>query len=342
MQVKDASYHLGLRAGDAVVVRAKEEILATLDPRGRLDGMPFQPEMFAFCGKTLQVAKVAHKTCDTINKTGGRRVHDAVHLEGVHCNGSGHDGCQADCNLFWKEAWLRRAEGAPTARRTQGAGCTEADVQRAAHAAGEESSTDPTWVCQTTALFEASEPLNWWDARQYVRDLTTRNHRLSHMLRLGAFAAFRMVLSRGVGYRLLIKMYNVFQKVRGGKPYPIAGGTIAVGQQTPLEVSNLQPGEWVVVRPIEEIRPTLNTAGFNRGMWFDQEMVQYCGGRYRVQMRVDRLIHEKTGKMLQMKNPCIQLEAVHCRATCTMKRMGCPRAVNTYWRENWLRRETDA
>jgi hypothetical protein len=67
-------------------------------------------------------------------------------------------------------------------------------------------------------------------------------------------------------------------------------------------------------------------------------MVQYCGGRYRVQMRVDRLIHEKTGKMLQMKNPCIQLEDVYCRATCTMKRMGCPRAVNTYWRENWLRR----
>src|SRR5215470_15033948 len=110
MQVADSSNQLGLRAGDTVVVRSKEEILATLDAQGRLDGMPFQPEMFAFCGRTLRVGKVAHKTCDTINKTGGRRVRNAVHLEGVRCDGSAHAGCQADCNLFWKEAWLRHAD----------------------------------------------------------------------------------------------------------------------------------------------------------------------------------------------------------------------------------------
>jgi hypothetical protein len=50
------------------------------------------------------------------------------------------------------------------------------------------------------------------------------------------------------------------------------------------------------------------------------------------------LINEKTGKMTRMKNPCIQLEDVYCRAECTDRRLGCPRASNTYWREIWLRR----
>ncbi|NJN00191.1 MAG: hypothetical protein HC793_00445 [Aquincola sp.] len=55
---------LGLVAGDWVEVRSAEEILSTLDQRGRLDNLPFQPEMLLFCGQRLQVSKVAHKTCD--------------------------------------------------------------------------------------------------------------------------------------------------------------------------------------------------------------------------------------------------------------------------------------
>src|SRR5882724_289016 len=70
-----------LKAGDWVEVRSKEEILRTLDAEGRLDGMPFMPEMFAFCGKRFQVYKRAHKTCDTAYPVRGRRVNNAVHLE---------------------------------------------------------------------------------------------------------------------------------------------------------------------------------------------------------------------------------------------------------------------
>jgi len=110
---------LGLRAGDWVVVRSREEILATLDDSARLDGLPFQAEMLALCGRRLRVAKVAHKTCDTINKTGGRRMLDAVHLEGARCDGSAHGECMADCMFFWKEAWLRR-EDEPAGARPRG------------------------------------------------------------------------------------------------------------------------------------------------------------------------------------------------------------------------------
>ena len=55
-----------LHAGDWVEVRSKDEILRTLDKQGRLDGMPFMPQMFQYCGKRFEVYKRAHKTCDTI------------------------------------------------------------------------------------------------------------------------------------------------------------------------------------------------------------------------------------------------------------------------------------
>src|SRR6202035_3852903 len=94
------------KVGDWVEVRSKEEILSTLDSSGQLDGMPFMPEMFAFCGKRFQVYKRAHKTCDTAFPVRGRRVSNAVHLE-TRCIGAAHGGCEATCLLFWKTDWLK-------------------------------------------------------------------------------------------------------------------------------------------------------------------------------------------------------------------------------------------
>lgn len=332
---------LGLCAGEWVVVRSKAEILATLDENARLDGLPFQPEMLAFCGQRLRVAKSAHKTCDNIHKTGGRRMRDAVHLE-ARCDGSAHNGCQADCVFFWKEAWLRRADAATVASSPAAApSCSEETVLARARTPESEHSDDPTWVCQTTSLYDATTLLRWWDVRQYVRDVSSGNHTAWGMISLLIFAGYRKLVSLGIGYRFLIWVYNRFQQLRGGKPYPIGDGSIADGQPTPTEILNLQPGEWVQVRSQDEIRATITFNGMNRGMRYDQEMSKYCGNRYRVQMRVDRLISEQTGKMVVMKNPCIQLEDVYCRAQCTTKRIGCPRASNTYWREIWLRRVPD-
>src|ERR1700681_3443252 len=98
---------LNLKAGEWIEVRGKEEILATLDEHGRLENLPFMPEMFQYCGQKFQVFKSAHKTCDYIKGWSIRRINNAVHLVGVRCDGSGHDGCQASCLIFWKEAWLK-------------------------------------------------------------------------------------------------------------------------------------------------------------------------------------------------------------------------------------------
>jgi hypothetical protein len=85
----------GLRRGERVEVRSREEVLRTLDRNGQLKGLPFMPEMFEACGQRFRVFKRAHKTCDPPNGLQGRRMLRAVHLEEFRCNGAAHGGCQA-------------------------------------------------------------------------------------------------------------------------------------------------------------------------------------------------------------------------------------------------------
>src|SRR5258708_20117752 len=88
------------RAGQLVEVRSKEEILRTLDSNGRVQEMPFMPEMFRYCGRRFRVYKRAHKTCDFVNKTGIRKLPSAVHLEGLRWHDSAHARRQATPILF--------------------------------------------------------------------------------------------------------------------------------------------------------------------------------------------------------------------------------------------------
>jgi hypothetical protein len=53
---------LNLRCRELVEVRSREEILATLDENGDLEGLPFMPEMLDFCGRQLHVYRRADKT----------------------------------------------------------------------------------------------------------------------------------------------------------------------------------------------------------------------------------------------------------------------------------------
>ena len=76
----------------------------------------------------------------------------------------------------------------------------------------------------------------------------------------------------------------------------------------------------------------------NRGMLWDGEMVPYCGGTYQVLARVTRLIDENTGRMQELKYPCIILDSVVCQSRFSSCRMFCPRSIYPYWREIWLER----
>ena len=346
-------YHQGLRPKDVVEVRSKEEILATLDGRGMLEGMPFMPEMLKYCGLRFEVSKRADKTCDTITKTGGRRLHGTVHLDNLRCDGLSHGGCEASCLLFWKEPWLRRVTcgssqlpmlsrlGGRNGRERQYSGnsdaCSEATLLRAVlrHENGERDG-EPAYRCQATELVRATRPLPWWDPRQYARDVISGNVTVGRAARTLLFAAFRELVGLGRGYRTLTTAYNKFQRARGGCPWPYEAGKCE--GKTPNETLDLQPGELVEVKSYDEILATLNREQKNRGLYFDSEMVPYCGRRFRVLKRVGRILDEKSGRMLRFPNECVILDDVVCQAEYSPARLLCPRGIYSYWREIWLRR----
>jgi hypothetical protein len=343
------------RAGELVEVRSKEEILRTLDRNGRLEEMPFMPEMFRHCGHRFRVFKRAHKTCDFVNKTGIRKLPNAVHLEGLRCDGSAHGGCQAECLFFWKDAWLKRvnesvdSEPLPISESGSGhcyssptfEGCTEQDVSEATRVAGQEpNDPDPTYLCQATLLPQFTRPIAWWDFRQYIEDCHSGNvMSVWKLLPRLAYRLYDNIVNLGIGVGPILRwLYDRFQSLSGGVPFPAGPGKIPVGSKTPSCSMNLKPGELVRVKDQRAILETVDTYRRNRGMSFSAEMVPYCGGTYRVHSRVNQIIDEKTGKMLKLKNACLILDGVTCQARYNKKMIMCPRATYPYWREIWLER----
>jgi hypothetical protein len=336
-----------LKAGDWIRVRTKEEILATLDQNGELDGMPFMPEMLAFCGKRFQVYKRAHKTCDTVFPVRGRRLQRTVHLS-TRCDGKAHGGCQAGCLLFWKEAWLRLAptdesvvDGAVPVKFFPGGLSTslsnEADL--GLRTMREEAGSPPAYVCQATRLPYATSKLCWWDIRQYIEDYVSGNVSAARLTSGFLFAAYHSLSEAGIGLgRPMRWLYDRLCVLWGGRPWPRKSGVIPVGGKTPELQLNLQPGEIVRVKSLDEIMKTVTLDWKNRGMIWDPEMAPFCGNTYRVLRRVNQIIDEKTGKMIVMKNPCIVLDSVVCEARYNSCRMFCPRSIYPYWREVWLER----
>ncbi len=325
---------LRLRRGDRVRVRSRDEILSTLDERGRLDALPFMPEMLAFCGRTFEVSASAHKTCDTISQTGGRSMEAAVHLADLRCDGSAHGGCQAACLLFWKDAWLERVEADPDGGAATPAASVGSDVLEAGTRQPDSTDDDLRYACQTTELVRATRHLLWWDVRQYVRDLTSGNVGPGELLN-ALYYRFTDRAMRIVGYRFWRALYDRVQAMLGGLPFPRIEGRLT---KTPRETLDLQPGEEVEVKALDEIVATLDRRNRNRGMAFDKEMAPFCGERHRVFQRVERIVDEASGRMVELPNDCIMLEGVVCRSRYSDRRIACPRAIYSYWREGWLRR----
>lgn len=332
---------LDLRSGELVEVRSETEILATLDERGEIDGMPFMPEMLEFCGQRFKVFKRADKTCDTITLTGARRIHDTVHLEDLRCMGQGHGGCQAMCLLFWKEAWLKRVDERAAAASNGAGAATAAVPVRCNHEQlvqltqwKDAASGETRYACQATQLLRATTPLKWWDARQYVRDIWTGNAGVVEVMKSILFRIFFRT-SRIIAYRLQIGMYNRLQRWRGGTEFPFLSGTL---EKTPRETLDLRPGELVQVKPYAEILATLNKRNRNQGLYFDAEMVPFCGTTRRVISRVDHIIDERNGRMVKFDKDCLILEGAVCEAKYSDRRLFCPRRIAPYWREIWLKR----
>jgi hypothetical protein len=112
-----------------------------------------------------------------------------------------------------------------------------------------------------------------------------------------------------------------------------SAGPAAVRPLGPEEVLNLQPGDWVEVKSLEEIHATLDARGRNRGLLFTGDMRGYAGKRFRVFKRVESIFLEESKQRRTLKNTVL-LEAAYCPGIA----FRCDRSCFLFWKEAWLRR----
>jgi len=291
--------------GQVVEVRSHREILATLDSNGKLDNLPFMPEMAKHCGRRLRVYRRAEKVfLDQFYYVA--RMERTVFLEGVRCDGAAHVGCQMGCLVFWKEAWLKPAGDSREAG--------DDPNRRSPDEVRLPTTEDGRFCCQATELVRATSRLPWWRLSQYARDAGARGLSISQVIRV-----------------LLLLAYN---KVRWLCGWEEVGAVRGCQTKTTSEPLNLQPGELVQVKSVDEIKATLDSQGRNRGLGLPPGMADFCGGTYRVARRAEKVILEWSGELRRIGNTVI-LEGVTCDG---MARRCCPRDCYHLWRESWLKR----
>lgn len=321
---------LDLKPGELVRVRSAQEIFATLDDRGTLDGLPFMPEMLKYCGRTLPVTQRADATCAGDGLV--RHMPDTVHLRNIRCDGSFHDGCQAACLMYWKEAWLERAENAGKSAPRE----LDEDEQtfvnetlipatRVPRDNGEEGRD--LYRCQATDVKQASRQMRYRELEQYKRGL--RNWTFKKLV-VGMFTEAINWWQSFARNRLPQRLW-----IARGERFPFVLGKLEKGTTPKGDPLDLQPGELVRVKSKDEIVATLDKANRNRGLSFDHEMAQFCGRTARVRSRVTKIIEEKNGEMVEIKSDCIILEGVVCPSDF---HLFCTRGIYHYWREIWLER----
>ena len=70
-------------------------------------------------------------------------------------------------------------------------------------------------------------------------------------------------------------------------------------------------------------------------------MLPFCGHTFRVKDRVNRIIDDRTGRMMNISKDCIILDGAVCSGERSTGRWFCPRQIHAYWREAWLERVED-
>jgi hypothetical protein len=293
-----------LRRGDVVEIRGQGEIRASLDSDGKLEGLPFMPEMAKFCGRRFRVRGRVEKVY--LDGRGYKaRLPNTVLLEEVRCDGAAHGGCHVGCLLLWKEAWLKPANGVSSPTDKSRLPLLPAPTH---------APDNGKFSCQPTELVGATKPLSWWQWRPHARDYFHRERSLGELLRMVVLTAWN--------------------KIRRRLGLPLHGKVCGTQTKTPAVCLDLQPGEMVRVKNREEIRSTLDHLGRNRGLVFVPDMVRFCGGTYRVVRRVEKGVLEWSGEMRPFRNT-VALGDV----TCSGVTLGCcGRQCYHLWREAWLER----
>ncbi len=126
---------------------------------------------------------------------------------------------------------------------------------------------------------------------------------------------------------------NMVKKITGKKSLPSESHEV-------FEDLNLEPGDLVVVKSMEEVQKTLDSRGKTLGLYFMSNMEQFCGKEFRVLKKVKKIMLESTGEMRYIRSPTVFLEGVYCDG---VSYQGCDRSCLHFWREAWLKRaKTDS
>lgn len=295
------------RSGDLITIRTFNEISATLDCLGTLEGLPFLPEMLMYCGRRFLVRRPINKLIQE-GRRGQRRIKDVVQLEGVTCDGMAHRGCQRSCYLLWKTAWIKPAED------RQECSLTDTAVLSNAKWYSSLSLLTGGKVCQATELSKATKPLLLLDPRRYCWDIISGTYTPKEYI---------SYITKGFCRHLAIPQARGLSKKRHRPPISFPQGSL-----------NLVPGETVEVKSAAEIRESLDSSSRCRGLYFMPGMWGFCGRRFRVLRRVDKMMSEISGEMHRLHGTVI-LEGVTCDGKA---QGGCQRGCYVFWKETWLHR----
>lgn len=324
-----------LRVGDRVRVLELGDILATLDGQGARDAIPFMPEMAAHCGRSFAVVKSAHKTCDPTGSSHLRRIRsNPVHLE-TRCNGGAHGGCQAQCLFFWHPDWLERLdESFREAGRETGERASEElpdSLMRGVYAA-DSTAAEIRYRCHATELVRFSTPISTREPTQYFRDVWFGNVSLKEFVVFGLRAMLQSARRAMISPDFWRKLKAIVQR------RPRTSPTDVQDRPVPTQRLDLRAGESVRVRAFDQILSTLDENGRNRGLSYDPDMARSAGKTFSVAQQVDRVIDEKTGKMLRIRKDCLILDGLACSGKLNVPRLFCSRGALLFWRECWLER----
>ncbi len=302
--------------GDVVEVLSIDEIFGILDKDGTTDGLPFMKEMLEFCGKQYTVDQIV---LQSVMDTAGLSEYSEAHvrtfngmnvyvLKNLRCSGESHDGCQRGCSHFWKETWLKKIN---TMNRKNALNLDQIKDVKSNLKILDDSGK---YFCQSTQYYNSTKNIS--KSQRFINlalNIRHGNYGLITLIRLLSIWSF----------------WKLFNKFFGNYPK----GNI---KKTPVEILNLQPGEIVEVKSLKEIKKTLNTNGRNRGLHFSPDMIKYCGKRYKVRNRADKIIFEATGEMQNLTNT-VMLEGAFADSAYYAFG-GCPREDFAYWREIWLKK----
>lgn len=294
------------RPGDLVEIRSAAEIARTLDAKGRLDGLPFMPEMIEHCGRRYRVHHNAVRVC--VEGLGLRRIDDAILLDGVRCHGTDHDGCERNCLLFWRSAWLKPVPAGDTATPSAPA----LGLEGASLLADLPTLEGDRFVCQSTALATVTRDLSPWQLPDYWAEIRRGGLTFTEFFLIAAYIA-RDLARRAVGLPAVGQMSGPQSRKSKGN-------------------LSLKGGELVRVRSEAEIKSTLDPNGRNLGLSFDPVMTGLVGQSFEVASPIRRIILEESGKMVELSST-VALKDVYCKGICTKS---CPRLNPIYWREAWL------